>query len=111
MQNNSEYQYDYESEQEEMNIINHIKICRFCDNKKKGRSLTFFTRGLDKVKVCYSCRYDIAALRNNMVLTRISRNYKKKKIQQAKTNITHALRNLKIGIQAGIHQHILGFIL
>ena len=106
MQNDIETQYDYESEPE-----TNIKNCRFCDNNKKGRSLTYFVNGLDKVKVCYFCRNDISALRNNMILTRISRNYKKKKIQQAKMNVMYVLSNLKIGIQSGIHQHILGFVL
>jgi hypothetical protein len=119
MQNNidNEYyyeideEYQYESEPEELNIINYIKICRFCDNFKKTRSLTYYIGGLEYIKVCYFCTNDISGLRNNMVLTRIARNYKKKKIQQAKMNIMHILSNLKIGIQAGIHQHILEFVL
>lgn len=108
MDNQTEYQYD--SETEEFNIINFIKVCRFCDNQKKGDSLRYY-EGLNRLKVCYFCRNEFSALRNNMVLTRISKIYKKRKIKQAKLDIVYALKNLGFGIKSGIHQHILEYVL
>lgn len=112
---NTEYEmnienFEYESEPE-MNIINFIKVCRFCDNLRKGRSLNAYTRGLEQLKVCMDCRNDICAIKNGMFLSRISRLHRLRKIKQAKQNVVIILHQLQIGIHSGIHQHLLEFVL
>lgn len=102
---------DSEEENEVRPIRNFIKLCRYCDNQRKARTLTYYLHGLDQLKVCYYCKNEFSALRNNMVLSKISRIYKQKKIKQAKMDIVYALKPLRIGIQSGIHQHILEFVL
>jgi len=104
-------EYQYDTEPEEFNIVNFIKVCRFCDNQKKGESLRYYIEGLNRLKVCYFCINEVSALRNNMLLTKISKIYKKRKIKQAKLDIVYALKKLRIGIKSGIHQHILDYVL
>lgn len=101
---------NYESDHE-LNIINFIKVCRFCDNLRKSRSLTVYTDGLDELKVCSYCQNEIYAIKNGMLLSRISRIFKAQKKREAKQNVVIALRNFRIGIPAGIHQNILNFLI
>jgi hypothetical protein len=107
----NQLEYQYNSEPEEYYIENRIRICRFCDNLKKGRSLSYYENGLKKLKICYDCKNDISALRNNFVITRIIKLNKQRKIEKIKSNILLALNKMNIGIQAGIHQHILDYII
>lgn len=110
MNNNENFEYEYQSEPE-MNIVNFARVCRFCDNLKKGRSLKVYIRGLDQLKTCIYCRNELCAIKNNMYLTRIARLYREQKRRKAKQNVVIALHQLRIGIQAGIHQNILEYVL
>jgi len=106
---NNEYN---ESESEpEMNIINFIKICRFCDNIKKKRSLTLYRTGLENLKICMNCRNDIIDIKNDFFVRRLFRLNRLLKIKQSKKNIVIVLHRLKIGIKGGIHQNILEYLI
>lgn len=106
MQNQTENQYEIEDDvQDEPRLIrNFIKICRLCDNLKLRQQLSEY-------KVCTFCKNEIFALRNGFILSNLARYYKKQKRREAKQKVVLSLFNLKIGIQAGIHQHILEYIL
>lgn len=106
MQNQTENQYEFEDDEEvEPRFIrNFIKICRLCDNIKLRHQLTEY-------KVCTFCRNEIFALKNGFILANLARYYKKQKRREAKQKVVLSLFNLKIGIEAGIHQHILEYIL
>lgn len=102
--------YDYYEEEEQITRP-FFKICRFCNNLKRGRSLIIYLNGLNKLKVCNSCRYDISVLRNEFLIRRMISNHKKIKTKEAKKIIITVLHKMNIGIQAGIHQNILDFII
>lgn len=105
MQNQTENQYEIEDDDYEPRTIrNFIKICRLCDNIKLRHQLTEY-------KVCTFCKNEIFALKNGFILSNLARYYKKQKRREAKQKVVLSLFNLKIGIEAGIHQHILEYIL
>ena len=103
MENQTENQYEIE-EDEPRFIRNFIKICRLCDNIKLRHQLTEY-------KVCTFCKNEIFAIKNGFILTKLARYYKQQKRREAKQKVVLSLSNLKIGIRAGIHQHILEYIL
>lgn len=112
MQNQTENQYEIEDQiddeieidQDDRFIRNFIKICRLCDNLKLRHQLSEY-------KVCTFCKNEIFALRNGFILSNLARYYKKQKIKEAKQKVVLSLFNLKIGIEAGIHQHVLEYII
>lgn len=103
MQNQTENQYENEDD-ERIVIRNFIKICRLCDNLKMRQQLSEY-------KVCTFCKNEIFAIKNTFILSNLARYYKKQKRREAKHKVVLILSQLKIGIKAGIHQHILEYIL
>ena len=93
-----------ENENEPRVIRNFIKICRLCDNLK-------LRLNLQEYKVCTFCKNEIFAIKNGFILSKLARYYKNQKRLEAKRNVALALFNLKVGINAGIHQNILDYIL